>query len=381
MTVEVDEGRLDDTAALEDIDRSQMLRAVASSAAQIRRSATATADAALQQVEQLGRPRAVIVAGMGGSAITGDVLVTIAGPNCPVPIVVHRGYALPGWVGAADLVLAVSCSGRTEETLTATDEAIRRGVSLVGVGAAGSPLAGRCESARAPFVPVEMEVSPRATFWGLATPLLVVAARLGLADLGPGDEHLEAAAVRLEQIAEACRPDRESFVNPGKGLALELADSLPMVWGSGLVGAVAAYRAGCQLAENAKLPAIVGALPEAHHNQVVALDGGLAGGSADEDLFRDRVDDEQTVRLRLLLLDDERGSDPSRSDISAEVAANRGVPVTRLRSEGESSLERLASFVGLLDYASVYLALAQGIDPTPVAAIDELKRRLAAPVV
>src|SRR3954452_13741029 len=193
MTGEVDEGRLDDTAALEALDRSQMLRAVASSAAQIRRSATATADAALQQIEQLGRPRAVIVAGMGGSAISGDVLVTVAGPNCPVPIVVHRSYGLPGWVGAADLVVAVSCSGRTEETLTATDEAIRRGVSLVGVGAAGSPLADRCASARAPFVPVEMEVGPRPTMWALATPVLVVAARLGLADLGPSDEHLEAA--------------------------------------------------------------------------------------------------------------------------------------------------------------------------------------------
>ena len=312
---------------------------------------------------------------MGGSGISGDVLAAVAGPASPVPIFVHRGYGLPAWVGAADLVVAVSCSGGTEETLSATDEAIRRGVPLVGVGRADSPLGRRCELARAPMVPVAMQVGPRATLWGLATPLLVLAARLGLVDLGERDEQLEAAAVRLEQVAELCRPDRELFVNPAKSLALELAGSLPMIWGGGQVGPVAAYRMVCQLAENAKYPAVPGALPEAHHNQVVALDGMLAGGSADDDIFRDRVEDDSPVRLRLVLVDDET-DETSRAEISDEVAQARGVAVTRLRTEGASAVERLASVVGLIDYASVYLALAQGIDPTPVAPIDALKKRL-----
>ena len=377
----IDETRLDDVAALESGDPAQMLRAVASSAAQVRMGMTAAADAGIDQVRELGRPRAIVVAGMGGSGISGDVLAAIAGPACPVPVVVHRGYGLPGWVGAADLVFAVSCSGGTEETLTATDEAIRRGAPLVGVGRVGSPLADRCASARAPFVSVTMHVGPRATLWALATPLLVVAARFGLVDLGPGDEQLEQAAARLEQVAEACRPDRELFVNPAKTLAVELAGSLPMVWGGGQVGPVAAYRMACQLAENAKYPCVSGALPEAHHNQVVAFDGLLAGGAAADDIFRDRVDEESPLRLRLVLLDDEGADDASRAAVSEEVAQTRGVPVTRLRAEGSSTVERLASLVGLVDYASVYLALAQEIDPTPVAPIDELKKRLARPVV
>ena len=376
-----DEDRLDDVAALQSGDPSAMLRAVASSAAQIRMAVTASAEAGLASVSDLGRPRALVVAGMGGSGISGDVLAAVCGPASPVPVIVHRGYGLPGWVGAADLVVAVSCSGGTEETLTAADEAIRRGTPLVGVGRVDSPLAARCASSRAPLVPVVMHVGPRATLWGLATPLLVLAARLGLVDLGTRDEQLEAAAVRLEQIAESCRPDRELFVNPAKALALELAGTVPMVWGGGQVGPVAAYRMVCQLAENAKYPAIPGALPEAHHNQVVAMDGLLAGGAADDDIFRDRVDDEQPLRLRLVLVDDERtaaadGDSPTRADISAELADARGVPVSRLRAEGASAVERLASLVGLIDYASVYLALLQGIDPTPVAPIDELKKRL-----
>src|SRR3954452_6392104 len=285
-----------------------MLRAVASSAAQIRMAVTASNEAGLAAVSELGRPRALVVAGMGGSGISGDVLAAVAGMASPVPVIVHRGYGLPAWVGAADLVVAVSCSGGTEETLSATDEAIRRGVPLVGVGGPDSPLGRGCETSRAPMVPVAMHVGPRATLWGLATPLLVLAARLGLVDLGDRDEQIENAAARLEQVAEACRPDRELFLNPAKALALELAGSLPMVWGGGQVGPVAAYRMVCQLAENAKYPAVPGSLPEAHHNQVVVMDGLLAGARSGDDLFRDRVDDEDPLRLRLVLVDDERSA-------------------------------------------------------------------------
>lgn len=378
MTAPVDEDRLDDAAAIEAGDPRQMLRAVATSAAQIRMSVTAAREARLDSVAELGRPRALVVTGMGGSGIAGDVLAAVTGAGSPVPVVVHRGYGLPGWVGAADLVAAVSCSGATQETLSAVDEALRRGAPLVAVGAEASPLAQRAEQGNAVFVPVPRQLAPRATLWGLATPLLILAARLGLVDLGPDDGDLEHAAIRLEQLAEACRPDRESFVNPAKGLALELAGSLPIVWGAGVVGGVAAARFAAQLAENAKLPAVWGALPEAHHNQVVALDGAMAGASADDDLFRDRVEEAADLRVRLVLLDDEHApAETGRVEVSEQLASARGVPTSRLRSEGSSAVERLASLVGLIDFATVYLALVQGVDPTPVAPIDELKARLS----
>jgi glucose/mannose-6-phosphate isomerase len=283
-------------------------------------------------------------------------------------------------VGAADLVVSVSCSGATADTLSATDEAIRRGSRLIGVCADESPLAQRCLQARAAQVSVVAELAPRSSLWGLALPVVVACARLSLIDLGARDAALEATAERLESIAEACRPDRESFVNPAKALALELAGSLPMAWGAGQTGGVAAYRFACQLAENAKHPAVAGALPEAHHNQIVSLDGRMAGGSADADLFRDRVDDEEPLRLRLVLLhDDDEPATADRVEASVDLADARGVPVSRLRSEGTHPLERLASLVGLIDYASVYLAIGQGIDPTPVDAIDAVKARTLLP--
>lgn len=377
MTIDVDEARLDDAAAIATIDPSGMLRAVATSAAQVRMGQTAAHDAGFADVAALGRPRALVVAGMGGSGIAGDVFASVVGLSSPVPIIVHRGPGLPGWTGAADVVVAVSCSGTTEETLSAADEAVRRGATLLGVGAAGSPLARRCEQAHGPFAPVVTQVGPRATLWGLATPLLVLGARLGLVDLGRGDEFLEAAASRLEAVAETCRPDRESFVNPGKSLALELAGSLPMIWGTGQIGGVAALRMACQLAENAKYPAVSGVLSEAHHNQVVTFDGAFAAAQSGDDIFRDRVDDDADVRLRLVLLrDDDNAASLRRARVSEQVAGARSVATTTITAQGGSPIERLASLVCLTDFATVYLAVAQGIDPSPVAAIDEVKRRL-----
>ena len=377
MALDVDD-RLDDVEAVRSIDTQQMLRAVATSAAQVRRGLTAARDAGLDGLRGEDRPRAVVVAGMGGSGIAGDVVAALAAPSSPAPVVVHRGPGLPGWVGAADLVVSVSCSGGTAETLSATDEAIRRGARLIGVSAAESPLAKRCVQARARHVVVVPELTPRSSFWGLAVPVAVACARLSLLDLGADDAALEATATRLEGIAEACRPDRESFVNPAKTLALELTGTLPMAWGAGQMGSVASYRFASQLAENAKHPAVAGALPEAHHNQIVSLDGRLAGGAADDDLFRDRVEDEQPLRLRLVLLhDDDEPATATRVDASQDLAEARGVPVSRMRSEGTHALERLASLVGVVDYASVYLAIGYGIDPTPVDAIDAVKMRLA----
>ncbi|HWB67584.1 MAG TPA: SIS domain-containing protein [Mycobacteriales bacterium] len=367
--------RLDDPAALTAADPSEMLRAVASGAAQVRASWTAAREASLDPIAPDERPRAVVVAGMGGSGISGDVLAAVAGAGSPVPIVVHRGYGLPGWVGAADLVMAVSCSGTTAETLSGAAEAARRGTRLLGVGTADSPLDAHCRSTGGGFIPIVKQLSPRSSLWALATPLLVVAARLGIADIGPDDADLESAAARLEAIAEACRLDRESFVNPAKQLATELSGSLPMFWGAGQVGPVAALRAACQLEENAKLPALSGALPEAHHNQVVAFDGALAGGEAD--FFRDRVDEPEPLRLRLVVVRDDTDDVAShRADVSATLAEDRGIAVSTLRAEGDSAVERLASLVGVIDFASVYLGLMHGIDPTPIAAIDALKRAL-----
>jgi glucose/mannose-6-phosphate isomerase len=367
--------RLDDVALLETADPSSMLRQVASSAAQVREAARSAAEASLDGLTAGGRPRAIVVTGMGGSGVAGEVLAAVAGPGCPVQVTTVHDYRLPGWVGAADLVIAVSCSGATEETLSAAEEAVRRGCRLLAVGSRNSPLAALAEQAHAPLIGIKPTGQPRSMLWALSVPLVVAAARLGVLDM-PAQAY-ESAAAELERVAHLCRPDSESFVNPAKSLALELSGTLPMIWGTSPLTGVAAARFACQLNENANYPAIAGALPEANHNQVVAFDGPFAAGS--EVARRGSQDGAPPVPLRLVMLRDthEHPQVARRREESARIAAERGIEVTELDAAGDLPLERLASLVQLIDYAAVYLAIAIGIDPTPIAAIQELKARIA----
>jgi glucose/mannose-6-phosphate isomerase len=369
--------RLDDLSLLEAADPGGMLRQAASAAAQVRTSARVTAETDLGAVISAGRPRSIVVTGMGGSGVAGEVLAAVCGPGSASPVLAQHDYRLPGWVGAADLVIAVSCSGTTEETLSAAREAVRRGCPLVGVGGAGSPLALVAEQARAPFIPVQPAGMPRFTLWGLAVPLMQIADRLGVADI-PADA-LETAAAELERVSHLCRPDSESFVNPAKTLALELDGTLPMIWGSSPLTGVAATRFACQLNENAKYPAIPGVLPEANHNQVVVFDGPFAPWSANGPVVLGDEDPRPAVPLRLVLLQDseEHPQVTSRREVSAELAGQHGIGVTELAAEGETALQRLAGLLQLIDYAAVYLGIAIGVDPGPVAVIGELKERIA----
>ncbi|SBW20285.1 bifunctional glucose-6-phosphate/mannose-6-phosphate isomerase [Candidatus Protofrankia californiensis] len=320
---------------------------------------------------------------MGSSAAVGVALAAVVGSRCPVPVLGHNGFGLPGWVGAADVVIAISGSGRSEATLSALEEADRRGCRVVAVGPPDSPLAHRAERARALFLPVAVvDGRPtRASFWALLLPAVAAVRTLGLLPPAEGPDAVEAAAVRLEDLAMRCRPASETFISPAKVLALELAGSLPLLWGTTALTAAAADRAAGQLAANAGYPALLGTLPDAAGAQAGVLDGMFGvrraggGAGADDDFFRDRVDETEPVRLRLVLLRDQAAEHPAvtrQAEAAVTAAAERAVAVTELSAQGPSRLERLASLVGLFDYTSVYLGLALGLDPTPVAAARDL---------
>jgi glucose/mannose-6-phosphate isomerase len=308
-----------------------------------------------------------------------------------VQITTVRGYQLPGWVSVPDLVFAVSSSGSTEaeETLAAATDAGRRGCRLIAVGGPDSALQGVAEQARAPFVPVRPAGLARAALWGLAVPLIATAARLGLCDAG--QEAHEAAAAVLEDVSQRCRPDLESFVNPGKEIALDLAGTLPVIWGASPLAAVAAHRFASQLSENAKYPALHGALPEAGRGQLAVFDGPFAPGptvpwtpGTPDPLDFGNGDgragdggDAPEVPLRLVMLADTR-EDPrvtARREACLRLATERGADVTGLAATGEHPLVRLASLVQLIDYATVYLGIALGLDPAASPAIQELTAR------
>jgi glucose/mannose-6-phosphate isomerase len=295
---------LDDPARMAESDPGEMLRATASAGAQVRESAALAAEANLGSISDEGRPRAVVIAGVGTAARTGDVLATVAGARCPVPILAHRSAGIPGWVGAADVVIAVSASGRSPEALAAADAAARRGARLVAIGAPDSELESMAERARAPFIPVPRRAPARASLWALTVPVLLAARTLGLVKVNEAD--LAETAARLDMEADRCRPSLESFVNPGKALALDVGGSIPVIWGSSSLATLAARRFADTLSANARYPAIAGALGEAGRGRVGLLDGVYGGlAEADRDIFADPSDDDDDVtRLRLVLLRD-----------------------------------------------------------------------------
>ncbi len=361
-----------------------MLRHTASAGAQVRESAALAAEANLSVLADDGRPRAVVIAGIGTAGRTGDVLATVAGPRCPVPVIPHRSAGVPGWVGAADVVIAVSASGRSPEALGAAEAAHRRGARLVAVGAPDSQLQSVAERARAPFIPVPRRAPARASLWALTVPVLLAARTLGLVKVNEAD--LAETAARLDADADRCRPTAESFVNPAKSLALGLSGSIPIVWGSSPLATVAARRFGDTLSANARYPVVAGALGEAGRGRVGLLDGvfgGLAEG--ERDIFADPGDDESDgTRLRLVLLrdgglnadddtDEPLAVEERRADAVQTLAERRGVRCDVVTAEGGSALERLASLVAVPDFASIYLALAHGLDPMAVPAITEMK--------
>ncbi|WP_229072122.1 SIS domain-containing protein [Actinoplanes sp. DH11] len=379
-----DESLLDDEKSMLANDPGGMLRATASAGAQVRESAALAAEVDLSMLADEGRPRAVVVAGIGTAGLTGNILATVAGPRCPVPIIGHRSAGVPGWVGAADVVIAVSASGRSPEALAAAEAASRRGARLVAIGNPGSELEAMAERARAPFIGVPRRAPARATLWGLTVPVLLAGRALGLVKVTEAD--IAETATRLDNDAERCRPAADSFVNPAKALALGLAGSVPIVWGSSPLATVAARRFGDTLAANARYPVMAGALGEAGRGRVGLLDGvfgGLAEGS--RDIFADPEEAEENVtRMRLVVLRD-GGLNPEddadepvaveerRADAIQTLADRRGVRCDVLTAEGGSALERLASLVAVPDFASLYLALAHGLDPMAVPAISEMK--------
>jgi hypothetical protein len=389
MTPAVDAALLDDGDALVAADPSGRLRALATAGAQVREAVVRSEEAGVRRVADDDRPRSVVVASLGGSALVADVLALLAGPGSPVPVTVRRGAPLPGWVGPLDMVVAVSLSGRAAGPLALAAEAGRRGARLLTVGAAGSPLADVCARARGVHVPVEQvptsqPPSSRTGLWTLLVPVLRAADALGVVDVS--DEVLERVADRLDAEAEACRPFSESFVNPAKVLAVELGGTVPLVLGDCAMTGVAARRASAMLARTARTPSVHGSLPDDASEVVATFDGPFTSGGP-RDLFADPFEDGPTgPRLRLVMLrepaiapEDLAAADPD--DVQRAALADRvrglaedvGAMVTEVVAEPGHDLERLAGLVARTDFTATYLALGLGLDPGSSPHVADLR--------
>ena len=344
---------LDDQAGLAGRDPGDMLGQVAGAGGQARVALRAAQAAPL--VGPL--PEVVVVAGMGGSGIAGDVLAALAFAESAVPVLTAKGDRLPAFVGPGTLLVAVSYSGNTAETLSAVEQGLAAGARLVAVTSGGT-LAEVAQSRGAPLVAVEGGRMPRAALWSLVVPVCSAAEAAGV--LPPLTDEICAAADALDEQAAALGPAVATAENPAKQAALRLLDRLPVVWGSGQLGAVAATRFRTQCNENAKVSVVSGPLPEANHNDVMGLEGGLGPGR-ELVLLRDQPGEHERDGRRVQAVLD-----------ALEVAD----PVLCTSGTGPA-LARLARLTAFADFTSTYLGIARGVDPTPIRTLDEVKAALA----
>ena len=386
----LDDALLDDERALEAADSAGVLRSLAGAGAQVRRAVELTGESLPPTWDSFERPRAVLVAARGGAAVVAAALAAVMGAAGPVPVVPLTGATLPAWVGALDLVVALSLSGRAEGAVAVAAEAGRRGAALLTVGGtADSPLAQvsarfRGAHVRLPEPGVEATSAPtsRTAMWSLLTPPLVVSARLGLLPATgepgvhggqhAGEEELQAIAATLDAEAESCRVSSEAFVNPAKTIALALDGTVPVVLGDSPLGAVAARRAASVLARTARVPALHGGLPDDAGDVVATFGGPFAAG--DSDLFADPfADGPLPARLHLLLLS--LGDGIGMSAV-LEIAERSAVRVSEVVGEQETPLRSFAQVVARTDFAATYLALATRLDPARSPHVADLREAL-----
>ena len=303
----------------------------------------------------------VVVLGMGGSGIAGDILQAVVSPMLPVPVTVVKGYECPHFVDETSLVFAISFSGNTEETIEAASDAALAGAKMV-VISGGGELARLAEAWRAPLVGVPGVPFPRAAMGGLAVPPLVALWRIGLL---PGADQWVHRAV--EQL---CRRRDELAVAGDESAAAEVAraigSTVPVIHGGGPLGTAAAVRWRCQVNENAKRLAFSASQPELCHNEIC----GWAQSAKEVG---------QMLTVVQLRHDSEHPQTGRRFEITAEIVKSWAAGLVEVRAEGEGDFAQLLDLAYFGDYVSLWLAAEAGVDPGPVEVLTSLKAQLSGP--
>lgn len=304
------------------------------------------------------RVRNVVITGMGGSGIGGDLIAALLGPRVEVPLIVNKGYDVPAFVDNHTLMLVLSYSGNTEETIAACSAGLTHGAKVVIITTDGS-LERMAIDGGLPLVRVPRGMQARAAIAYLFFPLLAILKAAELIDGIEGEGELVAL---LEERRDKYKPEVELEHNRAKQLAAVLHGSLPIIYGSDDLSGVAALRWKCQLNENAKTIAHHNVFPELNHNEVVGFSNppGLLK-MVQLVLLRDRQDHPQVLR---------------RMEVTSGLIASGIGGVTNVWADGDSELARVFSLIYLGDHVSLYVALLNGVDPAANELSDLIKQRL-----
>lgn len=285
----------------------------------------------------------IVVAGMGGSAIGGDLLALFM-EHSDIPVIVARDYTLPTSVDEKTLIFAVSYSGNTEETIAVAQEAKKRKAPLIGI-TSGGQLAEICDK----VITIPSGLPPRCALGYLFFPMLGICYNSGFLKVRNDD---------VNELISTIETKREHFKQKANELAGKLDGKIPIIYSSSRCKPIA-YRFKTQINENSKSPAFCNTFPELNHNELVGYQG---------------MDRKQFV---VLTIEDKEDHEriQKRFALSKEII-KRNVDIISIKTVGNGLYSRVFATIHFLDLVSYYLALRKRIDPTPVEVIDELKERL-----
>ena len=345
---------LDNVERINAVDKSGMLNFSVNAAKHYREAA----ENAERIIVDYPKPSNIVVAGLGGSAIGGDLLKDWAKTQLSVPIEVSREYKLPAYANKKTLVFITSYSGDTEETLSSFLDALKRKCMIYCISSGGA-LIKYAQKHKVPYLQVPGGMPPRAALPYMLVPLLVYMEKAGLVK-GVKEELKETFSL-LEKISEDNAPEKPTNENFAKGLAQTIGESTPVIYGFGFYRSVA-QRFKQQFNENSKSAAKWEYFPELDHNEIVGWEG--------------RGEQCKWYSIILIRDVDEPVEIESRIEITKQIMERAGLIMVDLEVQGTSPLAKMLSTILVGDFTSVYLSVLRGVDPTPVKTITVLKNTL-----
>ncbi len=338
------------------IDGSNMFEVLADFSQQVREASDI--GGAVSLTEDYTKIRNVVICGMGGSAIGGDLLRSILQYEIKIPVYINRNYLLPVFVGEDTLVIASSYSGNTEETLSAYEEAKDRGCSIICISSGGK-LSLLAENERKLLIKIPRGYQPRCALAFSFFPLYILMNKLGF--VSEKSAEINSVISRMKKrSAEYNLPNED---NPALKIAYHLQGKYPLIYSSSDLLDVVNLRWRTQINENAKSLAFGNFLPEMNHNEIL-------GWQENPALLKKFV---------LISLEDklDHPQIKKRQEIMFGLISPMADMLVQAEGEGENLLERVFDLIHLGDWVSFYLAMLYKVDPTPVERINYLKSKLA----
>ncbi|MEN3037793.1 MAG: bifunctional phosphoglucose/phosphomannose isomerase [Candidatus Kryptonium sp.] len=342
-------------------DKSDMFSKILNFAQQIKEAVKIGESAKIKfPVKKINK---ILLTGLGGSAIAGDLLRSYLSDEIKVPIIVNRDYFLPKFVDENTLLIVSSYSGNTEETISAYNDGIKKKAKIICITSNGE-IEKIALKKKHPIVKIPSGYPPRTALGYSFFPILVILSNLGFVK-SKKREIRETIELIEEKSKVYSNPEHEE--NLAYKIAIRLAGSIPFIYSSGKFDAVA-MRWVCQIEENSKMLAHFNIFPELNHNEIVGWSGEIEGSVRE---LRNKIS------VVILRDDNEYERIKYRIEITDDLIRPYAGEVLNIYSEGKSPLARLFSQIYLGDWVSFYLAILNKVDPTPVRPIEYLKSELA----